>query len=162
MEVYYATAIRRSELVRMKMVHIELGKGILTIVEGKGLKDRRLPIAQRACDWVSRYLDEVRPKFVTIDSGDAMFLSRNGFPINPDQVGQMVGKYVRRAGIDKPGACHLFRHAGATSMLDAGADIRYVQEMLGHADISTTQIYTHVAIKQLERVYNRTHPAACR
>ena len=162
MEVYYATAIRRSELVRMKISHIELGKGILMVVEGKGLKDRRLPIAQRACDWVSRYLDEVRPKFVTIDSGDALFLSRNGPPINPNQAGQMVGKYVRRAGIDKPGACHLFRHAGATSMLDAGADIRYVQVMLGHADISTTQIYTHVAIKQLEKVYRRTHPAACR
>jgi len=89
-----------------------------------------------------------------------MFLSSKGLPLNPDQVGQMVGKYVRRAGIDKPGACHLFRHAAATSMLDAGADIRHVQKMLGHADISTTQIYTHVAIKQLEKVYNRTHPAA--
>ena len=160
MEVYYATAIRRSELVTIKLEDIELDKRILMVVEGKGLRDRRLPMAKRACDWVKRYLEDIRPKFVTIDSGDAMFLSSKGLPLNPDQVGQMVGKYVRRAGIDKPGACHLFRHAAATSMLDAGADIRHVQVMLGHADISTTQIYTHVAIKQLEKVYNRTHPAA--
>jgi len=79
--------------------------------------------------------------------------------LHPNQVGQMVGKYVRRSGIDKPGACHLFRHAVATSMLNAGADIRYVQEMLGHADISTTQIYTYVATEQLEKVYKQTHPA---
>lgn len=70
-----------------------------------------------------------------------------------------MGKYRRRAGIEKRGACHLFRHTTATSMLNAGADIRYVQEMLGHADISTTQVYTHVAINQLVKVYQRTHPA---
>ena len=152
--------IRRSELIRLRLEDIDLEKRILMIVEGKGLKDRRLPIAVRACEWVSIYLDVVRPYFKRVESGGAVFLSSKGLPLHADQVGQMVGKYVRRAGIDKPGACHLFRHAAATSMLDAGADIRHVQEMLGHADISTTQIYTHVAIKQLERVYNRTHPAA--
>lgn len=159
MEVYYASAIRRSELVRLKLAHIDLDKKVLMVVEGKGLKDRHLPIAGRACIWVQRYLNEVRPKFLSIDSGDVLFLSNKGLPLNPDQVGQMVGKYIRRSGIDKPGACHLFRHTAATSMLNAGADIRYVQEMLGHADISTTQIYTHVAINQLEKVYLRTHPA---
>jgi len=79
--------------------------------------------------------------------------------MKPDQVGQMVGKYVRRPGIDKLGACHLFRHAVTTSMLSAGADIRYVQELLRHSDLSTTQIYTHVAIEHLQKVYERTHPA---
>lgn len=160
LEIYYATAIRRSELTRIKLEHMDLGRRILMIVEGKGLKDRRLPVARRACEWIARYLEQVRPRFVSLESEDALFLSREGHPLNADQVGQMVGKYIRRAGIDKPGACHLFRHAAATYMLDAGADIRHVQEMLGHADISTTQIYTHVAIKQLERVYSRTHPAA--
>lgn len=162
LELYYASAIRRSELVRIKTGHIELAKRILQIVEGKGLRDRRLPIAKRACMRVESYLAQVRPKFLSVDSGDALFLSSKGMPMHADQVGHMVGKYVRRAGIDKPGSCHLFRHAAATSMLDAGADIRHVQKMLGHASISTTQIYTHVAIKQLERVYNRTHPAAQR
>ncbi|WP_075186534.1 tyrosine-type recombinase/integrase [Teredinibacter haidensis] len=159
LELYYASAIRRSELVRLRLGDIELDKQILT-VEGKGEKDRRLPIATRACEWVKAYLDSVRPHFKGVDSGDVLFLSTNGEPMDPDQAGRMVGKYVRRAGIDKPGACHLFRHAAATAMLDAGADIRHVQEMLGHADISTTQIYTFVAIKQLEKVYNRTHPSA--
>jgi integrase/recombinase XerD len=159
LEVYYASAIRRSELTRLKLSHIDLSKQLLMIVEGKGLKDRHLPIAKRACDHVRSYLDEVRPQFVSIKSGDTLFISANGLPLNADKVGQMVGKYVRRSGVGKVGACHLFRHAAATSMLNAGADIRYVQEMLGHADISTTQIYTHVAIKQLEKVYNRTHPA---
>lgn len=159
MELYYASAIRRSELVRLKLSHIDLDKRILMIIEGKGLRDRRLPLAQRACQWVDRYLTEVRPYFIGIESADSVFISSKGLPLHADQVGQMVGKYVRRAGIDKPGACHLFRHAAATSMLDAGADIRHVQEMLGHADISTTQIYTHVAIRQLENVYSRTHPA---
>ena len=159
MEVYYASAIRRSELVRIKLSHIDLDKHLLMIFEGKGLKDRHLPIAERACCWIRRYLAEVRPRFIGIDSNDILFLSNKGVPLHPNQVGQMVGKYVRRSGIDKPGACHLFRHAAATSMLNAGADIRYVQEMLGHADISTTQIYTHVAIGELEKVYKRTHPA---
>lgn len=160
MELFYASAIRRSELVRLKTGDLDLDKQILMVVEGKGLRDRRLPIAQRACEWVRHYLKEIRPRHLGLDSKDTLFLSTNGMPLNADQVGQMVGKYVRRAGIDKPGACHLFRHAAATSMLDNGADIRHVQEMLGHADISTTQIYTHVAIRQLERVYSRTHPAA--
>lgn len=159
MELFYASAIRRSELVRLKLSHIDLDKKILMIIEGKGLKDRHLPIAQRACDWVRRYLEEVRSECLSIDSGDALFLSMQGKPLNPNKVGQAVGKYIRRAGIDKPGACHLFRHAAATLMLNAGADIRYVQVMLGHSDISTTQIYTHVAIKKLEEVYKLTHPA---
>lgn len=159
MEVYYASAIRRSELVRIRLSHIDLDKQLLMIVEGKGLKDRYLPTAERACRWIKRYLDEVRPKFIGIESDDVLFLSNKGMSLHPNQVGQMVGKYVRRSGIDKPGACHLFRHAVATSMLNAGADIRYVQEMLGHADISTTQIYTYVATEQLEKVYKQTHPA---
>ncbi|GAA6139691.1 site-specific tyrosine recombinase XerD [Arenicella sp. 4NH20-0111] len=160
LELFYATAIRRSELARLKLSHIDFDKQVLMIVEGKGLRDRHLPVALRACDRVRAYLQEVRPKFLTIESREALFLHDKGYPLKADQIGQAVGKYRRRAGVEKPGACHLFRHATATSMLNAGADIRYVQEMLGHADISTTQVYTHVAINQLEKVYLRTHPAA--
>jgi len=159
LELFYASAIRRSELVRIKLSHIDINKRLLMVIEGKGLKDRHLPIAERACRRVQHYLDEIRPKFLSIDSDDTLFLSSNGLALNPDQVGQTVGKYIRRSGVEKYGSCHLFRHAAATSMLNAGADIRHVQEMLGHAYLSNTQIYTHVAIKQLESVYNRTHPA---
>jgi len=160
LELFYATAIRRSEMARLEVEAIDLDSHKLWIFEGKGLKDRRLPIAERACEWIDIYYQEVRPRYKTLNSGDAVFLSSNGFPLDADQIGRLVGKYIRRAGIDKPGACHLLRHSVATSMLDADAGIRHVQELLGRADISTTQIYTHVAIKQLERVYNRTHPAA--
>jgi len=109
-------------------------------------------------------LVEVCSKLATLVFEDILIITASGNPIKADQVGQMVGKYVRRAGIDKPGidkpgARHLFRLAVATSMLNAGADIRYVQEMLGHSDLSTTQIYSHVAIEQLQKVYEKTHPA---
>lgn len=159
LELLYASAIRRSEVARLKLSHLELDKFLLQIVEGKGLKDRRIPINNRAVEWINRYMVEIRPKLATLDSEDFLFIAASGYPMKPDQVGQMVGKYVRRAGIDKPGACHLFRHAVATSMLNAGADIRYVQELLGHSDLSTTQIYTHVAIEQLQKIYEKTHPA---
>ncbi|MET1256792.1 tyrosine-type recombinase/integrase [Aliikangiella maris] len=159
LELLYASAIRRSEVARLRLSHLELDKFLLQIVEGKGLKDRRIPINNRAGEWINRYLFEIRPKLATLLSEDYLFITASGNPMKPDQIGQMVGKYVRRAGIDKPGACHLFRHAVATSMLNAGADIRYVQELLGHSDLSTTQIYTHVAIEQLQKVYERTHPA---
>jgi len=96
MEVYFATAIRRVELVRMKIEHIELEKGILTIVEGKGLKDRRLPIAQRACDWMSYYLDEVRPKFVTIDLGDATFYLETAFLLIQTKLASMSAELALR------------------------------------------------------------------
>lgn len=159
MELLYACAIRRSEVVRIKLSDIDLNKRILLIINGKGMRDRKLPILERACHWIRLYLNEVRPRFLGLGSGDYLFLSPSGLPCSADQIGQRVGKYIRRSGVPIEGACHVFRHAVATSMLDNGADIRHVQKLLGHADISTTQIYTHVGIKKLEEVYNRTHPA---
>ena len=160
LEVLYATAIRRSELTRLKVDDIDLVNRILRVEEGKGLKDRRLPIAERACHWIRRYLSEVRPVFRTIETDSSLFIGRKGVPMSPSKVGEMVGKYIRRSDVDKPGACHLFRHSAATAMLDAGADLRHIQKFLGHVDISSTQIYTHVAISQLDLVYRKTHPAA--
>lgn len=159
MEVLYASAIRRSELVRLKLDHIDLSKQTLMVVEGKGLKDRVLPIAERACKWVEHYQKEARPKLLSLDSTDQLFLAMDGKPCNADQIGLAVGRYFRRSGIDKPGACHQFRHSVATAMLENGADIRFIQVFLGHADISSTQIYTHVAIKKLQEVYENCHPA---
>ncbi len=159
MELLYATAIRRSELVRLRLGHLDMNKRILTVIEGKDMKDRLLPIHERACKWLTHYLEDVRPKFMSLASEDFMFVSRNGMPSTADQIGRRVGKYIRRSGVKIEGACHVFRHAVATSMLDNGADIRHVQVMLGHSDISTTQIYTHVGIKKLTDVYRNTLPA---
>lgn len=159
METYYATGVRRMELARLKMQDIDFTEGLLTIYRGKGNKDRRVPIAKRACDWIQVYLNEVRPKLATIQSGATLFLDNEGLMYREQQLTYLASKYVKRAGINKKGACNLFRHSTATLMHENGADIRHVQEMLGHADISTTQVYTHVTINKLREVYGKTHPA---
>lgn len=159
-EVFYATGIRRIELVNINIRDIDNQRQILTVREGKNKNDRNVPIARRALDWVERYLKEMRPRLATLASGEALFLTETGHRIKPHKVTDMVTKCVNRSGIDKKGACHLLRHATATEMLRHGADIRQVQEMLGHSDISSTQIYAHVTIKDLNRVYYETHPAA--
>lgn len=159
METYYATGLRRMELARLKVSDIDLKDGLLTIFQGKGRKDRRVPIAKRACEWIKVYLDSVRPKLANITSGTTLFLDNEGLMYREQQLTYLASKYVKRAGIDKKGSCNLFRHSTATLMHENGADIRHVQEMLGHADISTTQIYTHVTINKLKEVYYQTHPA---
>src|SRR5690606_31844275 len=128
--------------------------------EGKGKKDRLLPIGERACRWIDRYVSEVRPQLVVAgDDDQALFLDNKGTRFTPGQLSDKVRNYLVAAGIDKPGACHLFRHTMATLMLENGADLRFIQAMLGHADISTTTIYTQVSIRALKEVYARTHPA---
>ncbi|MCU7853316.1 MAG: tyrosine-type recombinase/integrase [Candidatus Thiodiazotropha sp. (ex Monitilora ramsayi)] len=159
-EVFYATGIRRIELVNINIMDIDFQRQILTVREGKHKNDRNVPIARRALDWVERYLTETRPRLATLSSGEALFLTEAGQRMKPHKVTGMVTKCVDRSGIDKKGACHLLRHATATEMLRHGADIRQVQEMLGHSDISSTQIYAHVTILDLNRVYYETHPAA--
>lgn len=159
-EVFYATGIRRIELVNINILDIDFQRQILTVREGKHKNDRNVPIARRALDWVERYLNEMRPRLATLSSGEALFLTEAGQRMNPHKVTGMVTKCVDRSGIDKKGACHLLRHATATEMLRHGADIRQVQEMLGHSDISSTQIYAHVTILDLNQVYYETHPAA--
>lgn len=159
-EILYATGIRRIELVNINIPDIDFQRQILTVREGKNKNDHNVPIARRALDWVERYLKEMRPNLAKLATGDALFLTEAGQRMKPHKVTEMVTKCVDRSGIDKKGACHLLRHATATEMLRHGADIRQVQEMLGHSDISSTQIYAHVTIKDLNRVYYETHPAA--
>jgi len=159
-EVFYATGIRRIELVNINIRDIEFKRQILTVREGKNKNDRNVPIARRALDWVERYLKEMRPKHASLASGEVLFLTEAGQRMKSHKVTDMVTKCVNRSGIDKKGACHILRHATATEMLRHGADIREVQEMLGHSDISSTQIYAHVTINDLNRVYYETHPAA--
>lgn len=159
-EVFYATGIRRIELVNLDIRDIDFQRQILTVREGKNKNDRNVPIARRALDWIQQYLKEIRPKLASLSSGDALFLTAIGNRMKPHKVTDMVTNCVKRSGIDKKGACHLLRHATATEMLRHGAGIREVQEMLGHRDISSTQIYAHVTINDLNRVYYETHPAA--
>ena len=139
---------------------INLSEGLLRVNHGKGGNERIVPISVRACEWVALYLTKVRPHFAKISSGSTLFLANNGKRYKAGKLSEMVGRYVRLSGMKRGGACHLFRHATATIMLDNGAELRHVQEMLGHADISTTQIYTHVSRTKLNEVYNKSHPSA--
>ena len=162
LEVYYATGIRRMELANLDIDDVDLKECIVTVRKGKGERDRRAPIAEPSCVWIAIYLKHVRPRLQHLTSGRALFLDNKGLRYRAHQLTRIVSKYLRRSGVRKAGACNLFRHSTATLMHQNGADIRYVQDMLGHADISTTQIYTHVAINKLREVYADTHPAALR
>lgn len=161
-ETFFATGIRRMELAQLNLNSLNFSSGMLLIQRGKGNRDRIIPIANRAIHWITRYLAESRPKFVSQQSGIALFIDRRGLRFRGHQLSRMVGQYFQTSGTRKSGACHLFRHAAATLMLENGADIRCIQEFLGHADISTTQIYTHVTMLRLRKVYLETHPSACR
>ena len=118
-----------------------------------------MPIGQRAVAWCGKYLYEARPRRVVEPDCGRLFLSLQGGPIAVATLTDTVRDYVIRSGIGKAGACHVFRHTMATLMLEGGADIRFIQAMLGHADLKTTQIYTHVAIRQLQEIHRATHPA---
>ncbi|MDX3775549.1 tyrosine-type recombinase/integrase [Chromatiaceae bacterium AAb-1] len=160
METYYASGIRRSELGTLTLDDLDFEQYQLRVNQGKGFKDRYVPIAKSACFWIYRYLKEVRSGLANEHSGKVLFLANNGKPFRVAQLSELVAKYIKLSDIRKRGACNQYRHAAATHMVDNGADIRHVQEFLGHADLSTTQIYVHVSMVKLREVYNRTHPAA--
>lgn len=159
MEVFYSNGIRRSELCALRLDQIDLERGSLLIINGKGRKDRFVPLGQRAAKWVKRYLAEARNQFQPAPNEPAIFLGNNGRAITHGSLGAMVHAYVKKSAIANKGSCHLFRHAMATHMLEGGADIRYIQHILGHARLSTTEIYTQVNIAHLLAVHQRTHPA---
>ena len=159
LEVFYATGIRRLELVKLEIHDIDLNRETLYVREGKGGKDRLLPLCQRAQQWLDRYITGVRP-YQNYKQIDALFLSQYGKPISASYVSDQVSRYIQKAGLEKEGSSHLLRHSMATHLLEGGADIRYIQAMLGHADLNTTQIYTKVSIGQLHKVLNTCHPAA--
>lgn len=160
METFYSTAVRRMELINLRPFDIDADRGTVLIRQGKGKKDRVVPIGERALAWIDRYLIEVRPLFLVGDrTKDVLFLTRRGTRFTPEKMTEMMGDYVAKADIGKEGCCHIFRHTAATLMLENGADIRYIQEMLGHASPATTQIYTRVSIRKLKEVHTATHPA---
>ena len=119
-----------------------------------------VPVGERAVAWCDRYLAEVRPSYVVEPDEGTLFLSAEGGAFTPNRMSALVRGYVDRAQLGKRGSCHLFRHSCATLMLEGGADIRYIQQLLGHADLSTTQIYTQVSIRRLQQVHAATHPSA--
>lgn len=159
METFYSTGMRRMELGHLKLYDMDTERGTVFIRYGKGNKDRMIPIGERACAWIDKYLHEVRPELACEPDDGAIFLTLSGEAFSGNRLSGLVKHYVDKSGIGKQGACHLFRHSMATHMLENGADIRFIQVMLGHAELSTTEIYTKVVIGKLKEVHTRTHPA---
>jgi integrase/recombinase XerD len=161
METLYSTGVRRLELVSLKLTDIDHERGTLFVRLGKGKRDRIIPIGERALSWVDKYVREARPKYACGRDEGALFLAETGDSLSPEYLTHRIRReYVDRAALGKRGSCHLFRHTMATVMLEGGADVRHVQEMLGHANLRNTAIYTHVSVKHLKEVHARTHPSS--
>ncbi|MFZ2664044.1 MAG: site-specific tyrosine recombinase XerC [Patescibacteria group bacterium] len=159
-EVFYSSGIRRGELSRLKIFDVDADRGVLFLKETKGWKDRMVPVGERALAWLEKYLREVRPSLAVPPDDGTLFLSNDGHPLTPDTLTDMGAAYVGAANLGKSGSCHIFRHTMATLMLEGGADIRYIQQMLGHENLNTTEIYTRVSIRGLQEVFKKTHPGA--
>jgi integrase/recombinase XerD len=159
LEVLYATGLRVSELIGLRPADLDMQVGIVTCF-GKGSKERLVPLGEVARAWVSRYLAEVRSLMVGQRSTTVLFLSRRGGRLSRMGVWGIVRRHAVTAGVERTLTPHVLRHSFATHLLEGGADLRAVQAMLGHADISTTQIYTHVTRERLRRVYDKFHPRA--
>ena len=158
LETLYSTGIRRMELTRLTLYDVDLAAGTVMVRLGKGARDRLIPLGARAGAWIVRYVEEVRPQLALRSDELALFLTDYGEPFEKNRLGDLVRRYLRHAGIAH-GSCHAFRHAMATHMLENGADIRFIQAMLGHSELSTTQIYTQVSIGKLKAIHAATHPA---
>ena len=159
LEAFYSTGMRRMELLGLKLYDLDQERGTIFIRQGKGKKDRMIPMGERAFAWVRRYLEEARPSLALTPDDGVVFLTNVGLSFEPNRLTQLVRDYVDAAEIGKTGSCHLFRHTCATLMLEGGADIRFIQQLLGHEKLETTQIYAQVSIRMLKEVHTRTHPA---
>ncbi|CAM2149246.1 site-specific recombinase [Pararobbsia alpina] len=157
LELMYASGLRVSELVNLKTVEIGLNEGVVRAM-GKGLKERLVPFGEQAHEWLSRYLREARGEILGARTTDAMFVTARGEAMTRQQFWNLVKRYAVEAGIAARLTPHTLRHAFATHLLNHGADLRVVQMLLGHADISTTQIYTHVARERLKTLHATHHP----
>jgi integrase/recombinase XerD len=159
LEVLYSTGIRRTELARLQLRDLHQERRTLH-VRGKGGKDRMVPVGARALAWLARYIEEVRP-LLAIHAGEpALFLTGYGRGFSANSLGNLIKKTIAQVYPERAGNCHLLRHACATHMLEHGADVRIIQQLLGHAKLETTQVYTEVSIKLLQDVHARTHPTA--
>ena len=159
LETLYSTGLRREEVLSLHLGDLDHERSTVLVRRGKGNKDRVVPIGARALAWIAKYQAEARSALLGDLSTPCLFVTRNGGSMSPNQLSHTVRVYIEQAGIAKNGACHLLRHTAATLMLEGGADVRYIQAMLGHASLATTQIYTHVSIAKLREVHEKTHPA---
>jgi integrase/recombinase XerD len=157
LELLYATGLRVSELVGLRLVELSLNDGLVRVL-GKGAKERVVPLGEEARAWTERYLRSGRPLLLAGRSADAVFVTQRGSGMSRQMFWKLVKRYALAAGIHAPLSPHVLRHAFATHLLNHGADLRVVQMLLGHADISTTQIYTHVARERLKTLHARHHP----
>lgn len=160
LETFYATGIRRSELVNLDMADLDPAGGTLHIRQGKGDKDRVVPVGERALRWIESYLEHTRPRLALDAAEQALFLSGYGERLSAAYLGNWVRRTVVAAQVSRVGSCHLFRHSCATHMLENGCDSRLIQQLLGHASADTTAIYTQVSIGALRDAYRRSHPSA--
>ncbi|PYK06960.1 MAG: site-specific tyrosine recombinase XerD [Verrucomicrobia bacterium] len=158
-ELLYASGLRASELANARLENLNCEERILRVT-GKGNKTRIVPVGRKACEALAAYLSAERPKFVKRRSSSEIFLSERGTKLTTARIWQIVKKHARHSGLEKNIYPHLLRHSFATHLLGNGADLRIIQEMLGHADISTTQVYTHVDQQRLKAVHRQFHPRA--
>jgi integrase/recombinase XerD len=159
MELLYATGLRASEVVGLNLFDVNLIASFLKCL-GKGSKERVVPIGDMAKRALEKYLKDIRPKFSKDENEKALFLDRNGTRLSRQALWDIVKKYVKKSGIKSKTTTHTLRHSFATHLLEKGADLRFVQEMLGHSDISTTEIYTSVSRERLKKIYMNSHPRA--
>lgn len=158
-ELLYASGLRISELANARLENFNFEERIVRVT-GKGNKTRLVPVGRKACEALAAYLSSERPSLVKARSGSEIFLSERGAKLTTARIWQIIKKHARRGGLEKNVYPHLLRHSFATHLLGNGADLRIIQEMLGHADISTTQVYTHVDQQRLKAVHRQFHPRA--
>lgn len=157
LELLYACGLRVSELVSIKTTEVSVSDAVVRVT-GKGSKTRLVPMGEEAADWIARYLREARPEILQKRLSDALFVTNRGEAMTRQAFWYLIKRYALQAGITKHMSPHVLRHAFATHLLNHGADLRVVQMLLGHSDISTTQIYTHVARERLKRLHSMHHP----
>jgi integrase/recombinase XerD len=157
LETLYASGLRVSELVTLKLPQVSEDMGVVRVI-GKGSKERLVPLGAEALAWIRRYLREGRPALLARRAADELFVTARGGGMTRQAFWQLIRRYAKQAGLDKPLSPHTLRHAFATHLLNHGADLRVVQLLLGHSDISTTQIYTHVARERLKHLHAQHHP----
>ena len=157
LELLYACGLRVSELVGIQLTEVILGDGVIRVT-GKGAKTRLVPMGEEAVDWIKKYLTESRQNILNKQTSKFLFVTNRGGEMTRQAFWYLIKKYALMANIDKPMSPHILRHAFATHLINHGADLRVVQMLLGHSDISTTQIYTHVARERLKKLHQEHHP----